>query len=788
MAESPTITYRLECSAFPSTPLLVGRMSLQEALTQPYEALLDVALHDDSADPTELLGNDAILTLRRGELERRLCGVVARVEETRDPGRAPMARLWIQPALSLSKHRVNTRMFQNLAVPEILETVLPEMLDPYGRDAQLDLEATYHPREYCLQYQESDLHFVQRLLEEEGIAYAFDHEGDVEVLRLTDRNGAFEPIASLAGDGMARFVPHARELDEAEPVHRFDLRMQQTTTTVTVGDFDWTHAGYVVQESAEGEDELGHTRESYEHGEGRSLQIGSYDEGVRRYQKNDAAHQASVRREAAAVEGRTGHGIGRIVGMAPGRRFTLDGHPSVLADGDYLITRVWHVSEPVDAALGSDHAQGAELYHNRFECIPLDTTYRPSRTVAKPRIHGIQPALVTGPSGEEIHVDEHGRIKVQFHWDRENPADETSSCWIRVKQEWAGPSWGFWWVPRIGMEVVVHFLDGDPDRPLVTGAVYDGANPTPYPLPDEKTKSTIKSNSSLGGEGFNELRFEDAAGEEEIFTHAQKDYNEVVENDHNTLVHHDQTNTVDHDQRQTVDANQQERVDVDQTMTVGGNRTVHVKGDYDETVDGTETRTVSGDVSETFGSNEDRTVSGSVTESVGADETRDVGANLSETIGASHERTVSGNEDLTVSGSLTRTGTAGINTTTPAAHDVTVAGAWNVTAPAGIQITAPGGVTLSIPGGVSRSDFKWEVTFMASQSDRGVLDTEVVVSKVGVAAIQTGCWIVKLDFHASEKKASGADLYQGGVNLKNRAIDKILDALSVDFEGIEIAL
>ena len=221
-------------------------------------------------------------------------------------------------------------------------------------------------------------------------------------------------------------------------------------------------------------------------------------------------------------------------------------------------------------------ASSTDLYRNVFECIPLDTPFRPDRRTDKPVIPSIQTAVVTGPAGEEIHVDEHGRIKVHFHWDRVGALDENSSCWIRVEQAWAGPSWGFWWVPRIGMEVVIHFVDGDPDRPLATGCVYNGANLLPYELPAEKTKSTIKSNSTPGGGGSNELRFEDKAGSEEIYAHAQKDYNEVVENDHNTLVHHDQTITVDNDQTQTIHVNQTETVNGNQVMTVDGNRTVVV--------------------------------------------------------------------------------------------------------------------------------------------------------------------------------------------------------------------
>jgi type VI secretion system secreted protein VgrG len=257
------------------------------------------------------------------------------------------------------------------------------------------------------------------------------------------------------------------------------------------------------------------------------------------------------------------------------------------------------------------------------------------------------------------------------------------------------------------MEVVVHFIDGDPDRPLVTGAVYDGANPLPYPLPDEKTKSTIKSNSSIGGGGFNEFRFEDKAGSEEIFTHAQKDYNEVVENDHNTLVHGNQTNEVDGDQTQTIHANQTERVDGTQSMSVGGDRTVHVEGNFDETVDGTETRQTTGDVSETFDATETRSIGASVTEDIGGNETRSIAAAQSETIGASRDRSVGGSMTDTISGALTETITGGISSTTPGSHAVTAAGGWTVTAPGGIVINAAAGANLTQGGGMTRVDYEW---------------------------------------------------------------------------------
>ena len=221
-------------------------------------------------------------------------------------------------------------------------------------------------------------------------------------------------------------------------------------------------------------DELGRDRESYEHGEGRSLQLWDYDQGARTYQQNDAPTQSFVRLETHNRDRLIGEGFGRVISMAPGQRFEITGHPTVGVDGEYILLRVEHVSRSLGEVLQTTGE--SDSYYNRFECIPADVPYHPRRTVEKPSIPGIQTAVVTGPGGEEIHVDEYGRIKVQFHWDREGQNDENSSCWIRVQQPWAGSGWGFWYVPRIGMEVIVHFVNGDPDRPLVTGCVYNANN------------------------------------------------------------------------------------------------------------------------------------------------------------------------------------------------------------------------------------------------------------------------------------------------------------------------
>ncbi|MGE0787241.1 MAG: type VI secretion system Vgr family protein [Sandaracinaceae bacterium] len=699
MADS-FVTYSLTSGGLPDATFVVSFARVVEELNAPYRVEVAFRSNDPAADLSLMLGQDFALEIRRGANVRRVVGVVRHIEEgeqTEDV--AP--KLVGVPALWMLGLRRNTRIFQEKTVTEILEDVLGAGLSPYSRSARLDVEKTYPRREYCVQYQETDLDFVHRLVEEEGIHYAFEHDGEQEVLVFYDANAQHPEVPT------GKTIPlqaHNLAVHDEEPIVLFRRRHRATTTSVVVADWDWTKGTMPFDAEARSTDDLGRDRESYEHSEGRSLTIWDYDAGAKAYQSNDASEQATLRKEAANQGRILGQGIGRVISMAPGQRFELVGHPTAGVDAEYILVRVEHVSRVT--ALGAADDTNQDAYHNRFECIPASVPYRPERRAQKPSVHGVQTAVVVGPAGEEIHTDEHGRIKVQLHWDREGQNDADSSCWIRVQQAWSGAGWGFWYLPRIGMEVVVHFVDGDPDRPLVTGCLYNANNLPPYPLPDEKTKSTIKSNSSLGGGGFNELRFEDKKGSEEIFTHAQKDYNEVVEHDHTTLVHNDQSNEIDRDQTQLVKNNQTETVQGNQTMTVDGNRKVQVKADYDETIEGTEKRTVTGDVTETFDATETRTITGNVDETIGAEETRQITGAHKETVDGSESITRAAGSTHIVSTTLDQSVDAGISVTTPMWQIQALAG-FNVTATGGIKLNA-GTISLSAPGGVTMVDQFWE--------------------------------------------------------------------------------
>ena len=737
---------------------VVRRFRSREAMDAPYSLLVDIFVPGPPPALEDVVGTDASVELIYKTTTRRIGGLVlcAEVIEELSETVGTSLRLELVPALHLLGLRRNTRVFQEMSAPEILEAVLGDGLSPYGREAGQELEAEYATREYCVQYQETDLAFVHRLMQEEGIAYSFEHDGDVETLLLRDNNDSYARAEGCD-------VPVVFEPDARSPFSVYELGLERrlTTTKIVARDWDFTTGGFLVEDEAGDADERGRVRESYEHGWGRSVSL--WDYGAERYESRDTAHRVGVRLEEALAGGKVLRGSARRVELRPGTTFELRGHPTVGFDNEYLITKVEH-----DAVFGGatgavparDRESASDTPRTRLWCIPLEVPHRPLRTARKPAIEGIQTAIVTGPSGEEIHTDEHGRIKVEFHWDRDKTGDETSSCWLRVQQKWAGEGWGFWWLPRIGMEVVVQFIDGDPDRPLAVGSVYNANNPPPYALPDEKTKSTIKSNSSPGGDGFNELRFEDKLGEEQIFTHAQKDYNEVVENDHTTRVHNDQLNEVDGDQEQIVHNNQTERVDIDQEMSVGGDRTVHVEGDFEDKVDGTETRTVTGAVTESFGADESRSIGGDVSETIGASEAHDVGVSQTENIGGARTQTIGAASSLTISGSLLENVAGGITMNIGGPWSVSATGGYTMIAPGGFKVDAPGGLQVGAPAGVSQVDSVRDI--IAS-----IIGSKGVVQR-GVAGVKRAFNAIQIVGVGNDVGMDGA-LYRAGLHIQTKA-------------------
>ncbi|EDM73919.1 Rhs element Vgr family protein [Plesiocystis pacifica SIR-1] len=570
----------------------VRRMRLFEAISEPYELVVELASEGLGADSETdlLLGRSVELVIHRGGLLRSVCGVVRRVDDLGVSEGFLSVVAYVVPALSLLGQRIDTRIFQGMTVPEIVDEVLGAGLGEYEReiDVSTGLSGQYEARDVCIQFRESDLDFCNRLLQEEGIAYVFEADEDTgrERVQLIDANESFPTLALGVGDEV-EIIPDNPENAERESLQFFELVQRERTTKVTTRAYNFKNPTNVDEHEQGEADERGRTRELYHHQDRRQIvddPIGDPDAMRFTGEDLDQREPLSVRRlELERRDVKVLLGESNLSGAQAGMRFFLGAHHrDELSHLEYLITRVNHDGE-------GDEVEGARAdahrYVNSVECVPFETPYRPAIHTPKPRIFGAQTATVMGPADddqEDIHTDPHGRVKVRFHWDRLSPEDGTASCWVRCAQMWAGAGWGSMFIPRVGMEVVVTFLDGNPDRPLIVGCVYNGDQTPPYPLPDEKTKSTIKSDSSPGGGGFNEFRFEDAKGSEEVFLHAQKDFNETVLNNHSTTVSANQTNTVSGDQSESISGKQTMSVQKNRIVTITGSQSVNIEGSEPE--------------------------------------------------------------------------------------------------------------------------------------------------------------------------------------------------------------
>ncbi|WP_437585664.1 type VI secretion system Vgr family protein [Sorangium sp. So ce1000] len=608
--------------------LRVTRFEGREGISELFHFDVLVACAERDLAFADVVGKPALLTWQVGDLPRHLHGVVASFEQGEEGKRVTAYHATVVPDVSRLKHRRNSRIFQALSTPEIIEKVLRAAGIP-GKGYRFLLSGSYRPREYCVQYRESDFAFVSRLLEEEGICYFFEHDEGGHVLVFADGASAH---GQIAGESTVVFRSPLGALHQSEHVSRFRYTERVRSGKVTLRDYNFKKPGLSLESKAQAEadDDL----EVYDY-------PGDYDA------PGAGSSIAKIRLEQLQTSRKTGSGDSVCPRFVPGQTFTLAEHARDDFNREYLLVSVHHEGhEPaVDAASEGDTA----AYRNRFQVVPSDVPFRPQSVTPWPTIKGIQTAIVVGPAGEEVYTDEHGRIKVQFHWDREGKKDAQSSCWIRVSQIWAGSAWGAVFLPRIGHEVVVDFLEGDPDRPLVVGSVYHGTNVPPYALPAEKTKSTIKSNSSKGGGGSNELRFEDKKGSEEIFLHGQKDWNIAIEHDKKQWIGNDEALEVDHDRSKVVGNDQSEQIggnksiDVaknhtesigkDETLSVGGSRSVSVEGDHTESVTGSQSIDVGKGQSASIGKNKSETVGGSSSESVSKGKSTSVDEGYTVTVG-----------------------------------------------------------------------------------------------------------------------------------------------------------
>ncbi|VXB37881.1 VgrG protein [Pseudomonas sp. 8BK] len=546
--------------------LQVLEFSGREAISQPYRFEVELISENAELDLQSLLHQRAFLAFTPDDLG--IHGLIYQVAQAESGKRLTRYKLSIVPQLSYLALRTNQRIFQHLTVPEIVATVLQEHGIVEGGYQFLLGPTVYPTRDYCVQYDESDLHFIQRLCEEEGIHYHFQHSSQGHVLTFGDDQTAFgklgQPTAYLQDNGMTADEP---------VIKRFAVRLETRTSRITRRDYDFEQPR-LLMEAAFKED-----RDP----EAKPLpDLEDYDYPGRFVDRTRGKHLSQRNLERHRADYRLAEGRGDQPKLLSGHFLEISDHPRQDYNDLWLLHEVIHQGKQPQVLEESvtSHTEASDGfqqgYRNHFIAAPWDVPFRPPLAHPKPRVLGSQTAVVTGPAGEEIHCDEYGRIKVQFFWDREGQADDTTSCWLRVASSWAGDAYGGIAIPRIGMEVLVTFLEGDPDQPLVTGCLYHAEHVVPYDLPANKTRTVFKTLSTPGGGGYNELRIEDKKGAEQIYLHAQRDWDENIE--------HDQKIRVGNERHDTVEANSYTELQAEEHLTVKTERKVEVKPDDHLTV------------------------------------------------------------------------------------------------------------------------------------------------------------------------------------------------------------
>lgn len=558
----------------------------REALSSPFELTLTLASRHGQLDAAELLDRNATLTVwESGKALRHIHGIVSEFSQGDRGHRHTFYSLVLKPALWRLSLRHNSRIFQALTPIAIIRTLCQER-----GISDVTFNVTREPaeREYCVQYRETDLAFIERLAAEEGLFYYHIFEAGAHRLVFTDDS---KTLSSL---GERTYHSRAGGAAPTRYVRKLRHTARVASSSAMLKDYTFKNPGYAQQHESQGQDIEAHGQQvDYEH----------YDYPGR--YKKDASGKpfTRIRLESLRREAVTAHAESDLPELAPGARFTLTDHDNERLNRDWQLVEVMHYGEQPQA-LEEDSIANADAgmtrYHNMLVMGPSDTPWRATPN-AKPRVDGPQVAFVVGPPGEEIHCDVYGRVKVQFPWDREAEPNENASCWVRVSQGWAGVGYGSIAIPRIGHEVVVSFLEGDPDQPLVTGRTYHAVNTPPYQLPEHKTRTTIKTQTHQG-EGFNELCFEDKAGEEFIYMHAQKnmelhvlnsrqkrvefDDTATIGNNSHLAVAKDRVETIDGNRDITVRTNHTEQVDGERGLTVGGSYQTHANGDITFKADG----------------------------------------------------------------------------------------------------------------------------------------------------------------------------------------------------------
>lgn len=543
--------------------LLLKDMGGGEELGRLFNYELQLHSLDNAIDLNQLLGKPMCLSLQLdGGGERHFHGIVARCSQNVDQGQFASYQVTLRPWLWLLTRTSDCRIFQNLTIPQIIKQVFRDL---GFSDFEDTLSRPYREWEYCVQYRETSFDFVSRLMEQEGIYYFFRHEQGRHVLVLADAYGAH---ANVPGYASVPYYPKNEQQRERDHIHDWHLAQQVQPGSLELNDYDFQRPGARID--VRSAMPRPHTAGDYP----------LYDYPGTYVQSEDGEHYARTRIEALQTLHEQVELAGNARGLGSGHLFSLTGFSRQDQNREYLIVGArYHIDqESLETSGGAASAQ----FESSLTCIDAQQSYRPLPNTHRPIVKGPQTALVVGPKGEEIWTDQFGRVKVHFYWDRHDQSNENSSCWIRVSQSWAGKNWGSMQIPRIGQEVIVSFLEGDPDRPIITGRVYNAEQTVPYDLPENATQSGMKSRSSKGGSpaNFNEIRMEDKKGAEQLYIHAERNQDIVVEVDESHSVGHDRNKSIGHNETVTIGNNRLRIVKQEDILSVGQRKTDSISQSY----------------------------------------------------------------------------------------------------------------------------------------------------------------------------------------------------------------
>ncbi|MCF6190294.1 MAG: type VI secretion system tip protein VgrG [Cocleimonas sp.] len=569
MPKTPTQTNReLEfISPLGKDVLLLHSFKGTEQLGRLFQFDLELRSTQEDIDFEALLGKNVAIRLNTspslidavsgaisgqggGFGERYFNGYITDFEQGENAEGFATYKATVSPWLWFLERTNDCRIFQEQDVVEIIQSVFE---DNEQTGFELRLSNSYRKREYTVQYRESDFNFVSRLMEEEGIYYFFEHEKESHKLIICDSYASHEMIPAY--DGIPYYPPDATTIRHEDIINQWSHKRSVRSGAFAMNDYDFKNSrSNIKNESNRPKDHDKADAEVYDY-PGKYI---THDEG---------GQYAKMRQEEMHASYALINGGSTAREFSAGKLMKMAKHPRADQNIEYLIIEVIHDADQ-DAFGSTKKGASGYSYKNTFKVIESHTPFRTQSTAIKSKVEGTQHAHVTGPKGEEIYCDEYGRVKVQFPWDRYGKSDENSSCWIRVSQNWAGGNWGHMAIPRIGQEVIVDFYEGNPDRPIITGRTYNDATKVPYPLPANKTRMTIKSKTHKGT-GYNELRFEDEKDQEEVFIHAQKDQNNVVEHNETTRVGNDRTENIGNDETISIGHDRTESVGNDETISIG---------------------------------------------------------------------------------------------------------------------------------------------------------------------------------------------------------------------------